>query len=277
MLGAYSSLSKVYFGNIQFDYLNLNIVQCTIRRNILKDTILDIVRHTAGPGFFELAKITGTDEETEIWSCDEKKTVVLDAKLKSPAAGLIGEVGLFNLGFLNGLCNLYNKEGGEVTITSTTKHNENVPEYIQFSDNDGNNGKYRFMAAELIPAEYQPSTFRGVKWDTSFDPTKNKVLEMNANAGVYSSIEPTFTAKIENNELIFIFGNVNYGYGHMVFAKNVSGSMKESQAFPIDKFLSILKLGMSGECKVHFAQHVCMITIDNGVGVYNYILPGHTR
>jgi len=87
----------------------------------VKDAIFDIVRHTASLGFFDLAKITGTTSETEIWTCDEKKTVVLDAHLKSPSAELIGEVGLGNLGFLNGLSNLYNKEGSEISINGDKK------------------------------------------------------------------------------------------------------------------------------------------------------------
>jgi len=53
--------------------------------------------------------------------------------------------------------------------------------------------------------------------------------------------------------------------------------MTEGYAWPIDKFLSILKLGMAGDCRVHFSKVACMITIDSGIGVYNYILPGHTR
>jgi hypothetical protein len=102
---------------------------------------------------------------------------------------------------------------------------------------------------------------------------------MSAKAGIYSGLEPTFTVKVENNDLVFIFGSDNGGshFGRMTFAANVTGSVKEGYAWPIDKFLAILKLGMSGECTVKFCQIACMITIKSGAGEYNYILPGHTR
>lgn len=245
----------------------------------MKDAIFDIVRHTASLGFFDLAKITGTTTDTEIWTCDEKKTVVLDAKLKAPDASLIGEVGLGNLGFLNGLTGLYNKDGVEVEVLTSARNGVDIPDYIQFKDADGNSDKYRLMSKEIIDEQLQQSKFKGVKWDVEFEPTKSKVLEMSAKAGIYSGIEPTFTVKTENNNVIFVFGSDTGGshFGRMNFASNVTGSIKEGYAWPIDKFLSIVKLGMSGECTVRFSQVACMITIDSGIGVYNYILPGHTR
>jgi len=245
----------------------------------MKDAIFDIVRHTASLGFFDLAKITGTDEATEIWTCDEKRNVVLDAKLKNPNAGLIGEVGLGNLGFLNGLSGLYNKEGVEVNVLTATRNGEETPDYIQFKDADGNSDKYRLMSKEIIDTQLQQSKFKGAKWDVEFEPKKTKVSEMSQKASIYSAIEPTFTVKTEDGNLVFIFGSDTGGshFGRMTFASGISGTVKEGYAWPIDKFLSIIKLGMNGECTVRFSQVACMITIDSGTGVYNYILPGHTR
>ena len=188
-------------------------------------------------------------------------------------------MGLGNLGFLNGLSNLYNKEGSEIEVLTVTKNGNVMPDYLQFKDNDGNSDKYRLMSKEIIDEQLQQSKFKGVKWDVEFEPTKSKVSEMAAKASIYSSIEPTFTVKTENNNVVFVFGSDLGGshFGRMVFASNVSGTMTEGYAWPIDKFLSILKLGMAGDCRVHFSKVACMITIDSGIGVYNYILPGHTR
>ena len=245
----------------------------------MKDAIFDIVRHTASLGFFDLAKITGTDEATEIWTCDEKRNVVLDAKLKNPNAGLIGEVGLGNLGFLNGLSGLYHKDGVEVSVLTATRNGEETPDYIQFKDADGNSDKYRLMSKEIIDTQLQQSKFKGAKWDVEFEPKKTKVSEMSQKASIYSAIEPTFTVKTEDGNLVFIFGSDTGGshFGRMTFAADITGIVKEGYAWPIDKFLSIIKLGMNGECTVRFSQVACMITIDSGTGVYNYILPGHTR
>jgi hypothetical protein len=180
---------------------------------------------------------------------------------------------------LNGLTGLYNKDSTEVEVSTVEKNGQTIPEYFIFKDADGNNDKYRLMSKEIIDTQLQQSKFKGVKWDISFEPKKSKVSEMSQKAGIYSALEPTFTVKTENNELVFIFGSDTGGshFGRMTFATGVSGTMKEGYSWPIDKFLSILKLGMSGECTVQFCQVACMITIDSGTGTYNYILPGHTR
>jgi hypothetical protein len=246
----------------------------------LKDAILDIVRHVASLGFFDLAKITGTENETIIYTGDKDTTVVLDAKLKSPNAEMIGEFGLGNLSFLNGLCNLYNKEHSVVEINKVLKNNESVPDYIVFKDNDGNNDKYRLMDRMLIDEQLEQHRFKPPKWDVEFKPLKSKVSEMSQKAGIYSGLEPTFTVGVKDHNLIFTFGSDQAGshFGRMTFASNISGaSSDEDFAFPIDKFLSVLKLGMVGECTVRFSKAACMITIDSGIGVYNYILLGHTR
>ena len=245
----------------------------------MKDAIFDIVRHTASLGFFELAKLTGTDESTEIWTCDEKRNVVLEAKLKSPLAELEGELGLGNLGFLNGITGLYNKEGANVSVSNVEKNGETIPEYLVFKDDEGNNDRYRLMSREIIDTQLTTSRFKGSKWEVEFEPKKSKVSEMAQKASIYSAIEPTFTVKTEDGNLVFVFGSDVGGshFGKMVFASDVTGNMKEGYAWPIDKFLAILKLGMVGECTVRFSQVACMITIDSGIGEYNYILPGHTR
>ncbi len=245
----------------------------------MKDAIFDIVRHTASLGFFELAKLTGTPESTEIWTCDEKRNVVLDAKLKTPIAELAGEIGFGNLGFLNGITGLYNKDGVTVEVLTAERNGVSTPDYIQFKDSDGNNDKYRLMSKEIIDTQLTTSKFKGVKWDMEFEPKKSKVSEMAQKAGIYSAIEPTFTVKTEDGNLVFVFGSDVGGshFGKMTFAAGVTGTVKEGYAWPIDKFLSIMKLGMTGECTVRFSQVACMITIDSGVGEYNYILPGHTR
>lgn len=245
----------------------------------MKDAIFDIVRHTASLGFFELAKVTGTGESTEIWTCDEKRNVVLEAKLANPLPELEGELGLGNLGFLNGITGLYNKEGAEVSVATVDKNGETLPEYLVFKDDEGNNDRYRLMSKEIIDTQLTTSRFKGSKWEVEFEPKKSKVSEMAQKASIYSAIEPTFTVKTEDGNLVFVFGSDMGGshFGKMTFAADVSGNMKEGYAWPIDKFLSILKLGMAGECTVRFSQVACMITIDSGIGVYNYILPGHTR
>lgn len=247
----------------------------------MKDIFFDIVKHTASIGFFDLAKINGTDKKTEIKAGDkggDNLSVLLEAELKSPNKGLVGEIGFGNLSVLNGITSLYNKDGATVKVDT---NEDGVPSYIRFSDADGNNDSYRLMNISLID-DALPAEPANVKWEITFKPSKSKIIEMGAKASVYSSIDPFFTAKTissdDANDVIFTFGNIADTHGKMLFTGGVKKSMNESMRFPIDKFLSILKLGIGApdtNVTVHFSQFACMITIDNSVGTYNYVLLGH--
>ena len=43
----------------------------------MKDILLDVVDHTAGLGFIENVKVTGTDAETAFEAMDADRTVIL--------------------------------------------------------------------------------------------------------------------------------------------------------------------------------------------------------
>ena len=62
----------------------------------MKDIILDVVKHTAGLGFIESVKVTGTADETRFDAMDPDRTVILNATLHGPHADLIGEFGMGN-------------------------------------------------------------------------------------------------------------------------------------------------------------------------------------
>ena len=91
----------------------------------MKDILLDVVDHTAGLGFIENVKVTGTDAETAFEAMDADRTVILNAKTTNPVAEFVGKFGMGNLGFLNGIVNLngYKAEEGKIVIfSSTLKH-----------------------------------------------------------------------------------------------------------------------------------------------------------
>ena len=52
----------------------------------MKDVVLDIVKHTAGLGFIENIKVTGTNDATKLEAMDPDRTVILNAQLHAPAA-----------------------------------------------------------------------------------------------------------------------------------------------------------------------------------------------
>ena len=247
---------------------------------MMKDIISDIVRHTAGLGIIDAVKIVGTDDETVISALDQNKTVILNAKLHHPVPDLVGEFGMGNLGFLNGISNMYQKEGSQVDVSKVQRNGVDYPDSLVFKDVDGNTDKYRLMSKEVVDLELQTVKFKGAKWNISFEPTKAKVQDLAQAAGIYSSIEPTFTVKVDKGNVIFVLGSDSGGshFGRRIFANNVVGTIRDGIGFPLNQFLTIMKLGMSGQCTVNFSeQGACMISIDSGVGLYNYVLPSLTR
>jgi hypothetical protein len=247
---------------------------------MVKDIISDVVRHTAGLGIIDAVKIVGTVEETSISAVEPNKTVILNAKLHHAVPDLVGEFGMGNLSFLNGITNMYQKEGSEINVSKTMRNGVNLPDSLIFKDSEGNTDKYRLMSKEIVDQELQTVKFKGAKWNITFEPTKAKVQALAQAAGIYNSIESTFTVKVENGNVYFELGSTNGGshFGKRLFATNVDGSIRDGIGFPLNQFLTIMKLGMNSQCTVNFSeQGACMISIDSGIGLYNYILPSLTR
>ena len=97
-------------------------------------------------------------------------------------------------------------------------------------------------------------------------------------AGIYGGIEPNFTVKTEDGDLIITVGAADGSFtGKRTFAKNVDGEIKEGFAWPLSQVLAILKLGMSGSCVMQISSKGALqISVDSGIGQYDYILPAQT-
>jgi len=147
-----------------------------------------------------------------------------------------------------------------------------------FKDADGNTDQYRFMSKEIIEQTLQTVKFKGVEWDVTLEPTKAKVNELQQVAGIYGGIEPNFTVKTEGTDLIVTVGAADGSFtGKRTFAQNVNGEITEGYAWPLAQVLAILKLGMSGTCVMQISKKgALMISVDSGIGKYDYILPALT-
>ena len=65
--------------------------------------------------------------------------------------------------------------------------------------------------------------------------------------------------------------------GKRTFAQNVNGELNEGYAWPLAQVLAILKLGMSGTCVMQISSRGALqISVDSGIGKYDYILPALT-
>ena len=248
----------------------------------MKDILLDLVDHTAGLGFIENVKVTGTDAETSFEAMDPDRTVILNAKTTNPVPELIGEFGMGNLGFLNGIVNLdgYKADEAVINVKTRERNGQVSPDSLTFEDQYGNTDQYRFMSKEVVEQQLKTVKFRGVNWNVSFEPSKQSVQELAQIAGIYSTIEPTFSVKTENGNVVIGVGTDD-GSGHVgkrIFARNVDGELKQNWSWPLHQVLGILKLGMSGACVMNISdQGALQISIDSGLAIYDYILPAMNK
>lgn len=246
-----------------------------------KEVVQDVVKMTAGLGFIQAVKVTGTAEETLLDAMDADRTVILKAKLHNANADLEGEFGLGNLGFLQGVSNLsnYKEDTSTVEVVRRDRNGVEVPDHLLFKDSEGNKDTYRFMAKEVIEQTLQTVKFKGTTWDVTFTPTKQKVSELQSVAGIYGGIEPNFTVKTEDSNLIITVGAADGSFtGKRTFATNVNGEMTAGYAWPLTQVLAILRLGMGADlCTMNISKKGALqISIDTGLGQYDYILPAMT-
>jgi hypothetical protein len=245
-----------------------------------KDVIQDVVKMTAGLGFINAVKVTGSDSETLLDAMDTERTVIVKAKLHNAVPDFNGEFGLGNLGFLSGVSALpgYKEESATVEVVSRERNGVESPDHLLFTDAEGNTDQYRFMSKEIVDQNLQTVKFKGTEWDVTFEPTKAKVSELQAVAGIYGGIEPNFTVKTIDSNLVVTVGASDGSFtGKRTLAHNVEGELNEGYAWPLNQVLAILKLGMTGTCLMQISKRGALqISIDTGIGKYDYILPALT-
>lgn len=241
----------------------------------MKDYLLDLVQHTFDLGCIDLIKINGSDTETEIKGFAEDKSVVIDAKFTNPVPELVGTFGMPNLNKLKILLNLSEyKENSQLTIAH--RKDTGAPESLNFENATGDfRNNYRFMAEEIINEKLKTVKFKGVKWHIEFEPTVAAIqrLKMQAQA---NAEETVFQSKTENGHLKFYFGDHSTHAGNFIFHHDVESELKRAWSWPIQQVISILSLVGDKTMKIS-DDGAMQITVDSGIGVYNYILPAQSK
>jgi hypothetical protein len=240
----------------------------------MRDHLLDLVEHTLKLGVIDLVKITGDDKSTVINGIAEDRSVVVEGAFASPVADFIGNFGMPNLTKLNVLLNLteYQKDA-KLTIT---RKDTGAPDGINFENATSDfKNNYRFMASEIVNEKLKTVKFKGVNWNIEFTPTVAAIqrLKMQAQA---NAEEVNFTAKTDNGDLKFSFGDHSTHSGNFVFHPGVAGTLKRAWAWPIKTVISILDLTGDKTFKIS-DDGAAMITVDSGLAVYNYILPAQSK
>lgn len=245
----------------------------------MQDFLKDIVQHTQALGNIDLIKITGDQNETLINSISEDRSVILEAKFKTAHPDFVGTFGMPNLGKLKTILGIDEyRENAKITVnTQTDTEGKSVPSGLHFENAAGDfKNDYRYMTEGVINDKLKAVKFKGVSWNVEFEPTVQNIQRMRFQAAANSE-ETTFTAKTENGDLKFFFGDPNSHAGNFVFQAGVNGSYNKIQFhWPVQTVLGILAL--PGDKKFHMSeQGASMITVDSGLIEYNYILPAQTK
>ena len=240
----------------------------------MRDHLLDLVQHTYDLGCIDLIKITGDDANTVINGLAEDKSVVVEAKFHNPVADFMGTFGMPNLAKLKILLNLQEyKENAKIALT---KKSTGAPDGLNFENADGDfKNNYRFMADSIVNEKLKTLKFKTPTWHIELEPTVASIqrLRMQAQA---NAEETTFTARTEDGDLKFFFGDHSTHAGNFVFQPDVSEQLKRAWAWPVAQVLSIM--GLVGDKTMRISDDGAMqITVDSGLAVYNYILPAQSK
>ena len=243
------------------------------------DILKDIVKHTHGLGFLDLVKISGDGSETTIDSMAEDRSVILQGSFHKPQAEMSGTFGMPQLGKLDIhlKCPEY-KEKAKITVLKGTRSGAEVPTGIHFENEKGDfKNDYRFMNAEIINEKLKTVKFKGVKWDVEIEPTVASVQRFNFQS-IANTEHNSFVVRTENGNLIFTFGDQASHGGEFVFANGMTGTLNKGWSWPVAQVLQILKLSDSAKVMLHFSNEgAMMISVDSGLGKYQYIIPAQAQ
>lgn len=243
----------------------------------MRDYLLDIVKHTRGVTNIDSVKVISDSNETLIEAKDDDNRVVVKAKYKKPISGLTGTFGLPNLSKLNIILNIPEyKENAKITVNTREKNGEAEPFSLQFENTKGDfKNTFRFMQKELMEEKLASVKFKGANWNVEIEPASASTQRFKFQSQANSD-EVLFVAKTENTDLKFYFGDDSGHSGSFVFQPNVTGELKQGWKYPVAEVLNILNL--SGDIEMKFSDMGAMvITVDNGLAVYEYIFPAQSK
>ena len=243
----------------------------------MKDILQDLVAHTHSLGFIPLVKVSSTEQATEIEAMAEDRSVIVNAKTKTPVDEFTGVFGMPNLNKLDIhlKCPEY-KENAKISVTKAQRNGEEIPTGLHFENKDGDfENDYRFMSTEIINEKLKSVKFKGATWNIDFEPSVASIQKLKFQANAHSE-EPVFQVKTDNGNLVFSFGDASTHAGEFVFEAGVTGKLKQAWAWPVVQVMSILNLAGDKTIKIADAGAM-MITVDSGLAEYDYILPAQSK
>lgn len=243
----------------------------------MKDQLLDLVQHTYGLGVIDVVKITGTATETIINTATDDRSLVLEAKYKTPVPEFIGTFGMPNLGKLNTILSIPEyRDNAKITLNTQTSNGVTLPSGLHFENASGDfKNDYRFMTAETIQEKIKTPKFKGASWDITITPSVANIQRLKFMSSAHSE-ETQFAARTEKGDLKFFFGSHSSHAGSFVFASGTGDVLTTPLRWPVSLFLSIL--GLPGDKTLQISNaSIAQIVVDSGIAVYTYMLPAQTK
>jgi hypothetical protein len=243
----------------------------------MKDILQDIIAHTTAIEGVELIKVVGTDKETVISAIADDRSVVVTGTFKNPEPEFIGVLGMPNLPKLRTILGFDEYDDkAKITVTKQNKDGADVPSAIHFETANGDFvNDYRFMSKAVIEEKVKSVSFKGTGWDIEIEPSVASILRLKKQSQANSE-EVTFRTVVEKTDLKVYFGDPSTHSGNFVFQSDVSGKLSSKWQWPVKQVTSIL--GLPGDKKMKISDQGAMeITVDSGLAVYRYLLPGQTK
>lgn len=244
---------------------------------VIKDVFKDILKHTHGLGIFEMVKITGALDSTEIETVDADKTVIFKGQTHSPVVDFVDStIGLSRMGVLQGYLQYpgFDDETAKVEVVKQDRNGDTVPTEIKFVSSDGNDAHYRFMLADVINQQLKSIKFKGADFDINIVPTQKNLKDLSYFNSVLGGYEANFAPKTDGTQLYFHIGDGVSDRTKISISNEIEGSITKDWRWPLDIVLRILKLSESGNCVMSINDEgLLQIIVDSGIGKYTYLLP----
>jgi hypothetical protein len=243
----------------------------------MRDYLLDIVQHTHKLGFIDLIKVSNKDGEPNVSAMSDDRSVIVQANFNNKIPEFDATFGMPNLQKLNILLDLpVYREGAKITTATQNREGTTVPVGLHFENKEGDfKNDYRFMSQQIVEEKLKTVKFKGVRWGVELEPSQASIQRLKFQAQANSE-ELTFVARVENNNLVFYFGDHSTHAGNFVFQHDVAGTLTRSWSWPIQQVLSILSL--LGKITMKFSDEgAAMIVVESAYATYEYILPAQTK
>lgn len=248
-----------------------------MKENHVKNVLKDILKHTHGLGIFEMVKITGTTEVTEVETVNADKTVIFKGRTVNPVPDFVdATVGLSRMGVLSGYLNYpgFDDDQATVKVVKQDRNGETVPVEVEFTSADSTDANYRFMLADVVNQQMKSITFKGANFDVNIVPTAKNLKDLNYFNGILGAYEATFSPKTKDGSLTFHIGDGVSDRAKVTISNNVEGTISRDWQWPLDIVLKILRLSDTSNCVFSINnQGLMQIKILSGLCEYTYLLP----